>query len=87
MIAIHSVTWDGPECVITYTRTGAVRAIAEHPVLISEQMTLPVGHPSYTQIRELHDDVEALIIDVLEDYEQAEPFQLPEPYEDEEDED
>lgn len=84
MIQVNGIQWEDGECVIQFVRADAVKSIAGVPVFLEERLVLPLGHPSYDQIRDLHDDVQELIRDVLEDYREAEPFKLTEDDEDDE---
>jgi hypothetical protein len=85
-IVIHTVTFSNGECVITYTPSSAVKDIAGLPVIKMHQLVLPIGHPSYGEIREIHEALQDLVRDIDEDYGPAEVYDESK-YEDDGDED
>ncbi len=74
MIVIHAVTFSNGECTITYTPQEAVKDIADLPVLKMHQLVVPFGHPSYDEMREIHEALQDLVRDIDADWVAAEEW-------------
>lgn len=72
---VKALAWDAGELTIAYETAGDLRDIAGDPVLRLAQIIVPARHRSYAdEIDDLRHAALALLLDVLEDYEQAKPF-------------
>lgn len=78
-VRVRAVSWDAGEITIAYDIPTDLRDVAGQPVLRLSQLTVPVRHRAYDDdIDNLRQAARELVLDVLEDYEQAEPYTEPE---------
>jgi hypothetical protein len=76
-VNVRSVIWDAGEITIRYEQPEDLRDIAGLPVLRLSQLVIPEGHVSYRQeVADLREVATALLVDVLEDYVDADTFEV-----------
>ncbi len=89
MKLIESITWRPGEVEISYSDPSDLRVVGDYhqPLLRTSQLVIPEAHPSYPDIRELYEQVQDIVRDVLEDFEESPQWRPPDPDEDDDDDD
>ncbi len=71
---VNSIEFTEEGCTISFAVAQDLRTVAGVPVLLTRTVTIPAGHPSYGEIDELYEAAQDIVRDVLEDWQQAEPW-------------